>query len=262
MFKMIAFDLDGTLLKEDKTISKNSIKIINELIDKDILFAICSGRPIIKIKKYIEQFNFNKNNTYMVSINGAKTTTYDENIIYEKYLTKKDLIYVLNKYKDSGISIYIYDELGLGYFIYDKFIKLEYDLNKIFIHKISLDDLNENSKIYKIMLAAEKNIIDNMIISKEDLKKYNVVRSSDIYYEYLNKECDKFYGIKAITEKNNIDLLDVITFGDAYNDHLMIKNTYGIAMGNAYSKIKEDAKYITKDNESDGIYYALKNFFK
>lgn len=81
------------------------------------------------------------------------------------------------------------------------------------------------------------------------------------FTHYLNKDCGKGFAISNLCKILNININDVVSFGDAPNDVDMIKMCgTGVAMGNAYDEIKEIANFITKNNDEDGVAYFLEQY--
>lgn len=102
MYKLIAIDMDGTLLKEDKTISvktKQALKAANSL---GIKIVLTSGRPIQGIKSYLNELKLTGKDDYVISLNGALICKCDDYSIISSNETLKgrDLKYIYNKVKD------------------------------------------------------------------------------------------------------------------------------------------------------------------
>ena len=99
-------------------------------------------------------------------------------------------------------------------------------------------------------------------ITEEERSKFNVLRTSEFFLEFINKNSDKANAAEFLKNYLGIDDKDVYTFGDSGNDVEMIRRFNGVAMGNASQDCKDVAKFITKHVDDDGIIYALDNFVK
>ena len=109
------------------------------------------------------------------------------------------------------------------------------------------------------MLAAPIDTSKEIILPKEIYEKYNVVRTSPVFLEIINKKCDKSFGVSELKRILNLKDENIFTFGDNQNDYLMIKNFNGVAMENATDEVKKVSKFITKSVYEDGVSYAIKN---
>ena len=106
----------------------------------------------------------------------------------------------------------------------------------------------------------EKLDITHSNIEKSLYEKYTIVRSTPYYLEFLNKEANKWIGVKKIAEYLGIKDDEIICMCDAENDIEMIKNAaIGVAMGNSFESVKKCANYITKSNEEDGVALAIED---
>ena len=95
-------------------------------------------------------------------------------------------------------------------------------------------------------------------VLQEKFPQLNIVRSSDILIEIMNKDVSKANGIEVLLHHLNMTPAQAIAFGDNYNDLTMLNFVgRGVVMQNAPEEIRKEAKYITKSNNEDGIYEYL-----
>ena len=264
MYKIIAIDLDGTLLNNQKTISEENIKALQFAQTKGAMIVLATGRPLSGIKKYLNQLNLKKN-TFAICFNGGLVTNIEEtDIIKEKILTGKDAKEIYHLSKKLGVNIHAFR--GDGSCISPKnsrYTTHEVTLNELPLNIIPFEVLDDNEEIIKVMLVDEPDILSVAIskISPYYKKKYNVVQSAPFFLEFLNKQTDKWFGLVSLAKYLKIDTTDIMTFGDSENDLVMVKNAgLGIAMANATSDVKCAAKYITDSNEENGIASAIYKF--
>ena len=101
MYKLIALDMDGTLLREDKTISQNTKEAIKKAKEKGVKIVLASGRPIEGIERYLEELELLDQDDYVVSFNGAIVqNTNTKEVVSRITLTGQDLKYYINFHKN------------------------------------------------------------------------------------------------------------------------------------------------------------------
>lgn len=266
MYKLIAIDMDGTLLRNDKTISdltKNSIKKATEL---GIKIVLTTGRPIQGIKNYLNELEITREDEYVIALNGALICrTSDYSIISSNgTLTGKDLKYIYEKVNDLNTYVHAFTN---GWDLVNKKSKFSDAEEKRINLKVKVldffKDVDDNDEILKVVLEEEKEILDREVpkIPSELLNKYATHRSLDFMFEFMKKGCDKSTGIDVLAQLLEINKDEIIAIGDAINDVEMIEYAgLGVAMGNATDEIKEKADFVTKSNEEDGVAYVIEKF--
>ncbi|AGK96188.1 sugar-phosphatase [Clostridium pasteurianum] len=264
MYKLIAIDMDGTLLKNDKTISKENFDAVQNARKNNVKVVLATGRPVKGIERYLKELNLVGEDEYAVTFNGALVqTTNSKHIIGKALLTLEDFHYLYNLSKELKVNIHAHTEEECITPKSSKYSILEAELNSISLKETDFNNLDKNTIIVKVMFIDEEEILDRVIKSlpKELYEKYTIVRSAPYFLEFLNKESNKGTGVKLLSEKLGIKQDEIICVGDADNDKHMIEYAgLGVAMGNADDKIKELANFVTKSNEDNGIAYIIDKF--
>ena len=254
MYKIIALDMDGTLLNDDKIITEMTKKALQSAREKGVKVVLASGRPIDGLRRYLEELGLVDDNEYVLSYNGCLVQeTKSEKIISEKGLKGSDLHYIYNFSPTRGL---ITPKNS-------KYTEVEADINKIDINICDFDEISKDESIIKIMLIDEPEVLDKAIakLPKEVGEKYNLAKSTPYFFEIINKESNKGLGLKALADYLNVDKDEIIAVGDAGNDLDMIEFAgLGVAMENGHSNVKEAANYITKSNNEDGIAEVVRKF--
>ena len=259
MKKIIFFDIDGTLLDCPNGITEISPKVkqcIRELQNKGNYIFIASGRPYAFISNEILEFGFDG----FVLTNGAQVIVRDE-LIYKQKI-KEDIIKELtNNFEKHNIQymlqgeIYSYmkSEYKEFYSFYDsfnisrKYIKSEYNLDKIDVYKIE-------------MLCTNKDAVEYCLSLQNDQFDCNHNISHNIFEMYSSVET-KASGIMKVLNHLNIPVENSYAFGDGINDVEMLETVgCGIAMGNASDEVKNHAKEVTCEVENDGIAVGVEMF--
>lgn len=263
---LIAIDLDGTLLKDDKTISDRTLQTINQVQTLGHYVMIATGRPFRASHIYYKQMNLN---TPIINYNGAYVH-HPLNQAWQTFHAPMDLdvayqiIDTCNKYNIKNIMVQVKDNVYLQN--YDEMImefisfgnptiqtgqvreNLKSDPTSILIHPTE----EEVSKIRQ-HLSDE---VGNFIEHRQSGGPWNII-------EIIKAGINKAVGVKMVADSIQIPYERIIAFGDEDNDLEMLQFAkHGVAMGNAVDKVKAIANDVTSTNEEDGLAHYLENFFK
>ena len=265
MYKLIALDMDGTLLNEKKEITKKTKEALKAARERGVKVVIATGRPIDGLKKYIDELDLNHDNEYVLSYNGCLVQEIkSKKIIHEVGLTGKDLHYIYDLSINLGVNIHAFSaDKGLITPKLSKYTNVEADINNIEAKVIDFSTISEDENIVKIMLIDEEEVLDAAIkrLPKEAYEKYTIVKSTPFFLEIINKQGNKGVGLKALGDHLNISREEIIAVGDAGNDKEMIDYAgLGVAMENATEEIKKIANLITESNNNDGIANIVERF--
>ena len=290
MYKLVAVDLDGTLLNSYGEVSDYSKKIIKKLIDSGIYIIIASGRPIDSIKTISNEI---ESNEYFIGGNGA--IIYDlkkDEIIYEKYLPKQKVLEIIKKCEENSISYNVYTDKtilakGLKYnvlYYYKENLKKE-ENKKTHINIVEniyeyVKNMKEE-KFLKITICDENKLVFNSIMKKiKNISGIEVLEVSHIsrkmirqgteeipieyyYTEISSAEVDKWNAIQYLTQKLDIKPEEVIAIGDNINDKKMIENAgLGIAMEGSTPIVINIANDVAPSNNDEGVAKILQKYYK
>ena len=288
MYKLVAIDLDGTMLNKYGVITENTKNVIKKVQEKGVEVIIASGRPINSVKNFSKEINSQK---YFISGNGA--ITYDiknDKILYENILNKNKVLQVIKICEENSIYYNVYTENGIIaknlnyntlYYYKENINKSEENKTHINIVENIYDYIeNRNEKILKIMICDGSKTIFNSIMKKireiTDIEILDVSHMSRkiikqgteeialeyFYTEISAKDVDKWNALEKLIELMNITKEEVVTIGDNANDIKMLKNAgLGVAMGESAPYVKECADKVTTSNDNDGVAVILEKIF-
>lgn len=263
MYKLIAVDMDGTLLKEDKTISYKTHDAVMKAKEKGVKIVLATGRPLEGITDYLNYLGLNSDEDYVVTFNGAVVQSAKKRVISEILMSGAELKDLYSLSKKLKVHIHAFSPEGCITPQNSKYTQTEAFFNHIAINTVSFDNIEDDAKIIKVMLVDEPEKLDAAIsrIPKEYYDKYTIVKSAPYFLEFLNKDANKGTGVKFLAKSLNIKQEETICIGDAGNDLHMIKYAgVGVAMDNAFPEIKAAADYITYSNEDDGVAHVIEKF--
>jgi Cof subfamily protein (haloacid dehalogenase superfamily) len=264
MYKLIAIDMDGTLLNEEKQISPENYEAIQKAKESGVKVVLASGRPLVGFKRYLEELDLVSEDNYVVAFNGAIVQSSGGNkIISKTTLDLEDYKGLYELSKELKVNIHALTESTVISPKDSKYTRLESEMNLIHCEIIAVEDVPQDTAILKVMFIDDPKVIDEIIekIPETVSSKYTIVRSAPFFLEFLHKLVNKGAGVQSLAEKLNIKQEEVICIGDAGNDIHMIKYAgLGVAMGNAFPEIKRAANFITKTNDQDGVAHVINKF--
>ncbi len=250
-YKLIAMDFDGTLLRDDKTISENTKNILKLYKDLGYLIVGVTARTLASIKEVVPVDIFN----YLIINNGVSIYNVDDdNMIYQGTIDINDAKDITNEIEEYCDQIdYVTDN------IYYTYLQKK-NSNLDFIKDIdNIDEIEEEIARMNLFLKDKSKATDyyEFIRSKYDDINCFIMQDSDSPNKWLvlnPKGINKATTLKELGKIENISSDEMIFFGDGLND-LEVMDSVGlsVAMGNALDEIKEKAKAITKTNNEDGI---------
>ena len=265
MYKIIALDMDGTLLDDNKKITEENKKSLMRAKEKGVKVVLASGRPKDGLITYLNELELMQDDEYVLSYNGCLVQEAKSGkIIHEVGLKGTDLHYMYTLSREFNVNIHAFSEKhGLITPKMSKYTEVEASLNGIEATIIDFFDIPEDENIIKIMLVDEEEILDAAIhrVPREAYDKYNIVKSAPYFLEIINKNGNKGEGLKALAEYLGVKREEVMAFGDAGNDKEMIEYAgLGVAMENAMEEVKKVADYITCNNNEDGVAKVINRF--
>jgi Cof subfamily protein (haloacid dehalogenase superfamily) len=264
MYKLIALDMDGTLLREDKTISKETHKAIQRAKTKGVKVVLTTGRPIDGVKRYLKELDLINDDDYVISYNGALVqNTKTKEVIAQTVMSLDDIDYLYKISQELKVNIHALTDSSCITPKWSKYSQVEADINDIPLDFIDFNNINKDTIIVKIMFIDEPEHLSHVIskLPPEIYEKYTVLKSTPYFLEFLDKRVNKGAGVGILAKKLGIKTEEIICVGDAGNDLHMIQFAgLGVAMGNAFPEVKEVADYVTLSNEDNGVAHVINKF--
>ena len=280
MIKLIASDMDGTLLNDDHMISDENLKAIRKAQEMGRHFTIVTGRDYGAVKSYLEECNLK---CECILSNGAEYRDVNGNVIESVYMNKNSVKIVFDILNEAGLCIQLMTNNGSYITNKESDKQAIIDRFKLFNPKMTEEEVIEFVKNFHKQRGM-KNIDDVYEILESDVEILKIVTfdndekliaslkeklkentsdlavastfSNDI--DISDIEAQKGLILAKTIKKMGIDKSEVIVLGDSFNDYSMFtefENSY--AMENAIPEIKEIAKYVTDSNNNDGVAKAI-----
>lgn len=261
-WKIVFSDIDGTVLNSKHELLTSTIEAVQKLALKNIPFVLVSARMPKAMKLILDEM---KVKMPMISYGGALVLDEQNKILYDNKINKIDTEAIISEiellWPDDVVINYYSDD---NWFVKDennKAVKREENITNVKASQADFKELiNKNILPNKILCMTKANISSKIeAVLQEKFPQLNIVRSSDILIEIMNKDVSKANGIEVLLHHLKMTPAQAIAFGDNYNDLTMLNFVgRGVVMQNAPEEIRKEAKYITKSNNEDGIYEYLK----
>lgn len=261
---LLALDLDGTLLKNDKTISERTLRALRQFREKGNKLLITTGRAVNGVKNYISVLGMEVEGNYAICANGAITLDlYTGKAVDRCMLEQNDIQFLRQWAVKTGANLQFLSDDILYTMRYNEYPAIEARHNGLEMVQLADGFLPKSAPIYKVMCIdlAENIARLRPLVPVYIKERFQYIENSPFYLEFLHPNAGKVRGIQKVMDLLCVEQSDVIAFGDAGNDIDMIRFAgLGIAMGNASDDLKAVADFITATNEEDGVAKFLENF--
>lgn len=275
MIKLIASDMDGTLLNHNHKIPKENVELINYAKNQGIEFVVATGRAYYEALPALNEENINCD---VISFNGGIVYDKNGNIISITPMLPKDLYYTIEILKSFDISYQLYTkntiytksiETDINAYIdlirsngYDPDVEhlraeAQQKLDVGYITEVENIELylneKENPPIKIIAISNDISKLENAAKLLLENKSISVTSSGANNIEIMHKNATKGEALKEIAKIYGINLENAVAIGDNLNDQAMLDIVgYSVAMKNGNTILKEQAKYVTEKTNSEG----------
>lgn len=245
--KLLLFDLDGTLLKSDKTISENTLRVIGECRKRGLLIGVSTSRSEKNSMTYVAKLCPDA----IISSGGA-LVKFKDAYIYKSEFSKEDtenMIWLIRAVCGKDVEITV-DTMSGHYWNY-KINPKQIDQHWSGSIYTDFSDFSEPS----LKVCVEISNPEWADKLRQELKACDCIRFSDgDWYKFTKRAVTKENAISELCRAAGISAEEIIAFGDDYADIGMLKFCgLGIAMGNAIDEVKEIADQVIAANDEDGI---------
>ena len=275
MIKLIASDMDGTLLNHNHKIPKENVELINYAKNQGIEFIVATGRAYYEALPALNEENINCD---VISFNGGIVYDKNGNIISITPMLPKDLYYTIEILKSFDISYQLYTkntiytksiETDINAYIdlirsngYDPDVEhlraeAQQKLDVGYITEVENIELylneKENPPIKIIAISNDISKLENAAKLLSENKSISITSSGANNIEIMHKNATKGEALKEIAKIYGINLENAVAIGDNLNDQAMLDIVgYSVAMKNGNTILKEQAKYVTEKTNSEG----------
>lgn len=256
--KLVATDLDGTLLNSDKMVSDYNRMAIQKMCQQGVIFGIVSGRPVETIQKMIPKWQLEDEVQFIVGMNGGA--------IYDVENDEKESFYMLDEEAITSIMDHFqgYDvifHIKIGTKRYTNYSTeftrkdaLRYGEEEI---EADLYELMKGRKVGKINVNCEPEKMDETLKKADEYVNENVIhfKTQPTIIEFVDHHVNKGLGLEKIANHFQIPIENTAAFGDAANDLALLKKAgTSICMQNGDVRVKEISDIVTElNNDQDAV---------
>ena len=266
--KLIAVDLDGTLLSSNNTILPETQRMLRVAVQNGIKVVLATGRPLSGVLNFAKQLGIEGDDQYAIVFNGAVIQTISGRVLMSQELNYQDFNNMLRFQRLSHVNVHF--ETTKYFITTDRDLSVQMQINAALTDNImkvrARKEIPKDFTFNKVGFASTEGAdqVEKLWNSFPDwaFQTYDIVRSFDSIIELNALGASKGNALMDLASRLKIAQKDVMIFGDQGNDLSMFSNPdfMKVAMGNAISEIKDKADYVTDDNDHNGIAKALKKF--
>lgn len=261
--RLVAMDLDDTLLSDDWTISSRVVQAVQRAQAQGVKMTIATGRMSISARPYAEQLGLD---VPVITYHGAMIQhVLSGDILFRRVIPSAVAGEIVWYVAQRGVYVQVY--------LKDRVITTELNewsreyarMASVPIEKEDLSSLlsQEPEGVEKILMMGEEADLDRLapLLGQRYGEKVHITKSKPHFLEMTDRTVNKGVALAALAEHLGIAQAEVMAIGDSFNDLEMIKYAgIGVAMGNARSEIKEQADIVTVTNQEDGVAEAIERY--
>ena len=259
--KLLAVDLDDTLLNEECVVSEANKQAIQEAVARGVIVTIATGRMFESAQKIAKEISLD---VPLIAYNGALVkSAISEDVLMEMCLDEEPAQAVLDLFREKGWYVQLYrgDKLYVDVVTDDT---RDYE-NRVKTKAVAIGDAmyTDPKNILKMLAIDDVDKLDYVekTVQTTFAGKIFAPRSRARLLEIVNAKVNKGEALRFVAEHFGIDREEVMAIGDSNNDIAMLEYAgIGVAMDNASPRVKEVADVMTKSNEEDGVAEAIRKY--
>jgi Cof subfamily protein (haloacid dehalogenase superfamily) len=280
MVKMIALDMDGTLLTSDQKITARTQQAVKQALGEGVQVVIATGRAFYEAYAAVKSYDLN---LPYICLNGAQVRNEQHEIITTASLNRALIDEISSIFKAEDVFYQVYTDRAIYSTDLERDIEIFLDLSRQSGGEVDEKLIRERME----ERVARKSMIEiadyKELFNREDetvlkflgtsTNKAKLVRAKNYLYEVGNlavsashagnielthENAQKGIALQNMAETLEIDMKDVMAVGDNLNDTSMLKRAgLAVAMGNASAEVKAIADVVTERNQDDGVAIAI-----
>jgi Cof subfamily protein (haloacid dehalogenase superfamily) len=260
--RMLIADVDGTLVTQEKVLTKRAADAVLRLHDAGVQFSVTSGRPPRGMAMLIDPLKLTQP---LAAFNGGVLIKPDlATVVDQRFLPAGVPEKVIKAIENHGLDVWVYTDIG--WFVRDPSaahvdreqwtVKFPASVVKTFAGLLG--------RVAKVVGVGDD--LDRVAKCEKDVQRaggthISAARSQPYYLDVTHPQANKGGVVLAMSKLLNIPAAEIATIGDMPNDVLMFeKSGVSIAMGNASSEVQASATYVTSTNEEEGFANAVEKF--
>lgn len=261
-YKLLALDVDGTLLNDEYEITNETKREIRKLSKLGVNIVLCTGRGPSNTLPVMAELGLDGT---MITHNGAATVLTNGQILHQYCFPIEEMLPLIEYCRTIGIHFDACTPFEMHIENMDEKARLMYGKYKI--QPILLSDITQMKQpLVKFTLFGSMKEMDRVEADwtnwKANDSPYRIIRSGDYFIDAMDAQASKGNALRNLALQWAIDPSQIIAIGNYYNDLDMLEFAgLGIAMDNSPDEVKRQADRITASNNDNGVYKALRQYF-
>lgn len=264
-YRMIALDLDDTLLKDDRTVSEMTRRRLLEAQQQGTIVVLASGRPTYAMRSLAKELCLAQYGGYLISFNGGCITACQSgNTLFSVDISREQICKLFDLACEHQVDIQTYTDDSILVSKDNEYTQIEKEITGM--HVVECTDFKAEipeTAIKAMMMGHPEHLkqVEKALRPVVENELYMTL-TKPFFLEFMNPNVDKGKSLCVLAQKLGVSMEQVIAVGDSYNDLTMLNAAgLGVAMGNAVEAVKQAADYETDDNEHDGVARVVERFF-
>ncbi len=259
-YKLLALDMDGTLLNSEGKIGDKTLDAIHKAQAQNVVVTLSTGRPLQGVDKYNGLLQIE---APAILYNGAMIVhTKTREILFEQKLNTEDARKIIELGKKNHTTMCIWSRNQLYVNVLNERVDSYKRLSDVKPNLIEDYEALLAQGITKILWNDEIERINEFqeMLARETFLEVSFCTSKPIFLELFNSKVSKAIAMEKVGKITGIQQSEMVAIGDGANDLSMIEYAeLGVAMGNAPELVKEKADLVTLSNDCDGIAEVIIN---
>ncbi len=268
-YKLVAIDMDGTLLNSKGTVSDRTRQAIYDAGKRGVYVVLATGRILKSAMNHAVKLNLKRP---IISSNGALIVDENKNILYQKPMKTESVRSIIeigqgeniyfHFYSDDSFYSNIYIEEVINFYNTEDSKKSGDDIKINIFNSVDEITSNKDLDVYKFLfIDDDRKKLDNLKLKLNDVQDISICSSWGNNLEVMEREVSKGRGLEYLCKSLNISANEVIAIGDNENDISMVEFAgLGVAMGNGVEKVKSISDLITSSNDEDGVAKVIEKY--
>ncbi|BDZ30197.1 Cof-type HAD-IIB family hydrolase [Lactiplantibacillus sp. WILCCON 0030] len=266
MIKLMAIDIDDTLLNSHGQLLASTKHRVQQLLASDVKVVLCSGRPFDGVKPFLTELGITGDDQYVITNNGALVQTATGQILAQSTLTADYYAKLAALSVKTSLGFNAIDTAGNIYTAnanINKYVVMQASENQAGLFVRDVADLPTDLALTKGVFVGEPDQLDAHLaeIQAGLATGTYIVRSAPVLLEVMSDCANKGNGLFDLTSYLGLAPAEVLAIGDADNDLPMFEFAgIAVSMGNGGTNAKAAADYITTSNDEDGVAHTIEKF--
>jgi len=240
-YKLLALDLDGTLLNENSEISTENAKWVRHAVEAGVTVCVSTGRGFVSALPYAEQLGLD---TPMITVNGGEIWTKPHEL-HRRLLLDSDKVERLHALSEQYGDVWYWG----------------YTVEEIYNKERWVSDTRAHSWLKFGYYTEELPILNEILQEIQGWDGLEISNSSPYNIEINAQGVSKATALIEVCEMLGFEMSEVVAVGDSLNDIAAIRASgLGVAMGNAQDEVKVAANVITGSNEENGVAQVIQTY--